>query len=68
MEQVLCGEWGLNDLVHSNDVDEHIEQCNSREKNSLYLNSPRTQRKELNCFQEKFIKKKETKTYSKNQP
>ena len=37
----------------------------NREKNSLYLNSPRTQRKELDCFQEKFIKKKETKTYSK---
>ena len=41
---------------------------NSREKNSLYLNSPRTQKKEHNCFQEKFIKKKETKTYSKNPP
>ena len=62
----VFANFGVPQILQSDN--KQVMVADSREKNSLYLNSPRTQRKELNCFQEKFIKKKETKTYSKNQP
>ena len=67
----LLHRFGCMTVSHGSPIfgvcfcDTGVGVAHSREKNSLYLNSPRTQRKELNCFQEKFIKKKETKTYSK---